>query len=405
MKVWIINQYATTPETGAGGRHYLLAKELVARGHDIHVISASYSHLMRNPPDMKGDFLRQKVDGVNYLWLKVKRFSNAHSKQRVLNWFKFAWKIRNVPRILHDRPDAILYSSLSLIGYLSALKLAKKFQVPLIFEVRDIWPLTLTEIGGVSKKHPLVMLMQWIEDKAYRESTRVISNLKNSVDHMVTRGLDPKKFAWIPNGFSMSEMQLEPLSAFIVEQIPKNKFIVGYAGTIGLANALDQMILAADALKEHVDIAFVLVGSGKEKKHLQTLVEEHRLTNVVFIDAIPKKQVQTILHKYFDVCFISWHDEAIYRFGIGANKLPEYLYSSRPVLHAYSGAGDPVLEAKAGITVPAGDVKGISSAVMTLYNMSDAERNEMGLNGKKYALHNYDYNKLAVQLENLLLSH
>ena len=147
-----------------------------------------------------------------------------------------------------------------------------------------------------------------------------------------------------------------------------------------------------------------MIGAGKEKEHLQSLVKNFHLTNVYFIDTLPKKQIQTVLHKFFDVCFIGWHDEAIYRFGIGANKLPEYLYSGKPVLHAYSGAGDPVSEANAGITVPAGEVDSISDAILSLYEMSALERNQMGANGKKHAIANYDYEKLAIRLEELLTS-
>jgi hypothetical protein len=112
--------------------------------------------------------------------------------------------------------------------------LAKKCKAKLVFEVRDIWPLTLTEIGGFSMKHPFILLLQWIEDRAYRYSDRVVSNLKNSVEHMIARGMEAEKLAWIPNGFSRDEFSLvKPLDADVLMKLPGNKFIVGYTGTFG----------------------------------------------------------------------------------------------------------------------------------------------------------------------------
>lgn len=167
---------------------------------------------------------------------------------------------------LDERPDVIVYSSPSPVAYLSAQHLAKRFNARLVFEVRDIWPLSLMELGGYSKKHPFIRFMQWVEDRAYRKSDRVVSNLKNAVEHMVNRGMSPEKFTWVPNGFSLDEVNLKtPLNESARRHLPKGKFIIGYTGTLGVANAMDTFIEAADRLKSRDEIAFVLVGDGKEK--------------------------------------------------------------------------------------------------------------------------------------------
>jgi glycosyltransferase involved in cell wall biosynthesis len=268
----------------------------------------------------------------------------------------------------------------------------------LIFEVRDIWPLTLMQVGGFSPRHPFMRLLQWIEDKAYRDSDRVISNLQNAVEHMQARGMDPAKFSWVPNGFSMAEVsEPEPLDPATSAQLPQGKFIVGYTGTLGVANALDTLLKAAERLKAHDDIAFVLVGGGKEKATLKQQATELGLDNVVFIDPIPKAQIQTMLAR-FDVCFIGWRDEPLYRFGIGANKIPEYLYSAKPILHSFSGKCDPVAGAGAGITIPAEDPGAIAEGVLELKALPESSRDEMGRRGRVYALEKHDYSSLATNL-------
>lgn len=367
------------------------------------MVAASFTHLLRQSPEVQDDITLEEAEGFQMAWVRLPPYPDAHSKKRVLNWFRFAWLLRKLPGAIAERPDAILYSSPSLVGFLGAQRLAKRFEVPLIFEVRDIWPLTLMQVGGYSLRHPLMQLLQWIEDKAYRDSDRVISNLQNAVEHMQTRGMDPAKFSWVPNGFSMGEVsQPEPLDPATVAQLPQGKFVVGYTGTLGVANALGTLLEAAERLKERDDTAFVLVGGGKERNALQRQVFELGLDNVVFIDPIPKVQIQSML-AHFDVCFIGWRDEMIYRFGIGANKIPEYLYSATPILHSFSGKCDPVEEAGAGITTPAEDPDSIASAVLKLKSLPDSERKEMGRRGRAYSLEKHDYSVLALKLSEVLL--
>ena len=397
---WLINQYASTPETGMGGRHYYLAKELAKQGHKVYLIAASYTHLLRKLPVLEDEYKIEDVAGFKFVWVKVPKYGDADDRKRVLNWFKFAWKLLKLPNVIADKPDAILVSSPAPFMFLATQRLAKKFNAKLAFEVRDIWPLTLVELGGYSPKHPFIRLMQWVEDKAYRDSDVVLSNLPNSVEHMAERRMNRDKFTWIPNGFDMEELEnAQPLNESAVSALPKNKFIVGYTGTLGVANALDTLIEAAALLQEETDIAFVLVGGGKEKPGL--VEKAQSLNNVIFIEPIKKTQIQTML-KQFDVCFIGWRNEPIYRFGIAPNKLPEYMMSAKPIVHSYSGSFDSVIKAGAGLSVPSENSQAIAEAVLKLKAMSTQERAELGQNGRNYAIQNHDYAKLAEKLAKVL---
>ncbi|MBD3768237.1 MAG: glycosyltransferase family 4 protein [Gammaproteobacteria bacterium] len=399
---WLINQYASMPETGMGGRHYYLAKELAKQGHKVYLIAAGFTHLLREPPKLEQDFTVQPVaENFDFVWIKMPEYIDAHDKKRVLNWFRFAWKLLKLPKVIADKPDAILFSSPSLIPFLGAQRLAKKFNAKLAFEVRDIWPLTLIELGGYSPSHPFIRLMQWVEDKAYRDSDVVLSNLPNSVEHMVERGMNPNKFTWIPNGFDMAELDnAQPLNENAVSALPKDKFIVGYTGTLGVANALDTLIEAAEGLKDETDIAFVLVGGGKEKPGL---VEKAKgLKNVMFIDPIPKPQIQSMLGE-FDVCYIGLTKDPLFRFGVSPNKLFDYLLSAKPILYGIeSGEYLPVNDAQAGLSIPSENPKAIAEAVLKLKAMSTQERTELGQNGRNYAIQNHDYAKLAEKLAKVL---
>ena len=400
---WFINEYSSTPEYGLGGRHYYLAQELARQGHLVYVIASNSHHLLRVSKNLSENFLIEKIeDNFNFIWVKLPAYDGAHSRRRVLNWFEFSWKLRKLASLKIEKPDVIIYSSPSLIGYMGAKNLANKFEVPFVFEVRDIWPLTLTELGGISKKHPFIKLMQWIEDRAYQKSDIVFSNLFNAVEHMVSRGMDENKFHWIPNGISIPEVEnKEPLLEEVISQIPTDKFIIGYTGTIGTANAIDNLIEAANLLKDYPEIHFLLVGGGKDKKQLEDLVKNNRLMNVTFIEPIPKKQVQSII-ELFDVCFIGSQNISLYRFGVAPNKVPEYLYSGKPIVHAYSGAGCLIEKSMSGFSIPSGDSQLLSDAILKIYYLTDEERLEMGKKGRDFAVKYLSYTQISKKLFNAI---
>jgi glycosyltransferase involved in cell wall biosynthesis len=397
--IWIINQYASTPETGMGGRHYYLGRELAKLGFHVYLIASSSHHLLRSKP-VVGDAFKVEVvsDRFFFVWTRMPAYSEPHSKMRVFNWFFFPWRIRKLGSVIPEAPSAILCSSPSLFSFLAARWLSKYFNSRLLFEVRDIWPLTLTEIGGHRRGHPLIRLMQWVEDIAYRDADVVISNLENAVQHMLERGLDERKFFWVPNGFSREEAERNsPLASEFIDKFPKDKFVIGYAGTLGVANALDTLIDAAKELTDVGDVVFVLVGAGKEAASLKSKVSDYGLKNVVFFEPVAKDQIYSVL-ELFDVCFIGWKAERLYRYGVAANKIPEYMYSGKPVLHAYAGGCDPIKRYGAGVVVEPENVSALVDGVLQLYRMPKEERMRLGKNGRDAALEHYEYGRLAGKL-------
>ena len=401
--IWIINQYASTLDTGMGGRHFYLAQALAKQGHTVYLIAGSYSHLLHKSRTLETDFLLEEIeDNFHFVWVKLPKYPDAHSKKRIINEFLFSKKLTKLTKHINDIPDVILHSSPALISYFGVRYLTNYYKAPYVFEVRDIWPLTLIKLGGYSKQHPFIKLLQWIEDQAYQKSDYIFSNLPNAVEHMQSRGMNEDKFTWIANGISLAELDNKAvLQKEVLGQIPSGKFIVGYTGTLGEANAMNCLIDAANILKNNSTIHFVLVGSGKSKSILIKKADLLGLNNITFIDPIEKTQVQSMLAQ-FDACYIGWQKKSMYRFGIAANKIPEYLYSAKPVIHSFSGNGDFIEQAGAGITVAAEDPKAIANAVLELQSKSISEREKMGAKGKAFVIENLTYKKLAKKLADTL---
>lgn len=393
---WLINQYASTPQTGSGGRHFYLANALAKQGHTVYLIGSSYTHLLRKPPKIKKKFTTESVSkNFKFVWIKVPHYPEAHNKKRIFNWLLFTFRLLNLENIIKDKPDIILCSSPSPFPFLSAQRLAKKFGSKLAFEVRDIWPLTLVNLGGYSSRNPFIKLMQWVENKAFLNSDVIISNLPNAIEYITERGFSTKKFFFIPNGFDLSEvMEPTPLDHKVMNTLTKNKFIVGYVGTIGMANALDLLIAAADLLKNEKEIAFLLVGDGKQKQRL--INKTSKLDNITFIDSIPKNQVQSLL-KEIDIAFVGELQSGLYKYGVAFQKIPEYLIASKPVIHLTS-FDSPIEKAQAGIQVKDYRAEAICEAILKLKSLPLEDFNKMGENGRLFALNNYDYSMLAKKL-------
>lgn len=397
--IWIINQYASIPPTGTGGRHRHLARELAARGHRVRLIAASWTHGLRDQDQPTTHAKIEEFEGFTFVRLPVPRYRDAHDPRRVVNWFLFTARLAGLRRLLpQDRPDAILVSSPSPVAFLGAEWLARRLGARLVFEVRDIWPLTLIELGGHTPRHPLIRLLRRIERRAYRNADLVISNLPGALDHMRADGVTADRFRWIPNGISAAEttgVTGDP------PQLPKPRFLIGYAGTHGHANALDTLLDAATQLSGDPEIGFVLIGQGKDKPALQATAQARGLTNVTFLDPVPRAALGAYLH-VCDAFYLGWRRAGIYRFGIAANKLYDYLHAGRPIVHAYDGAHDPVAAHGAGVTCRAEDPVALADAIRRLAAAPDESRAAMGRAGRNAAV-DHDYARIALSLEAALV--
>ena len=397
--IWIINDYAGSPYHGMEFRNYYFAKEWIKKGYEVYIITASYMHLFKNLPKIEGNYTFEKIDGINYIWVKVPKYGESTNKKRVLKWFVFSSKLFFLPFNKMKKPDVIIASPMAPFLVLPAFKIAKKFNAKFIYEVKDIWPLSIIELGNISPNNPLIKMMSWCEKFAIKKADFIVSSLQNYGEHLKRDLKINKDFIWINNGVDLEEMKKnEPLPEEIENKIPKNKFIIGYTGTVGIANALDSFLEVANILKDK-DIAFVIVGNGKEKDNL--VKKYGKLKNIIFIEPIKKHQVQSML-SLFDACYIGLQKENLFKYGVSPNKLFDYMFSGKPIIYAIdSGENNIVNLAKCGINVEAQNPKSIAKGILELYNMPKEKRKILGENGKKYVLEHFTYEKLAKKYEEL----
>ena len=169
--------------------------------------------------------------------------------------------------------------------------------------------------------------------------------------------------------------------------------IVGYAGSMGLPNALDTLLDAAALLRDAA-IRFVLVGDGHERARLAERVRAEGLGRVTMLAPIPKLQVPALLAGV-DIAYIGWQRVPIYRFGIAPNKLMDYMMAGRAVLHSVEAGNDPVAEAGCGVSVPPEDAAAVARGLRELAARSPAERAAMGERGRAFVQARHTYPVLA----------
>jgi glycosyltransferase involved in cell wall biosynthesis len=393
MNIWIFNHHALTPDMSGGTRHFDFAKELIKRGHKVTIFASSFHYATHKELKnyTENYFIKESYDGVDFIWLKTRPYQ-GNGIGRVLNMLDYMFKVQNIS-LTCKKPDVIIGSSVHLFAVYAAYKVAKKFDVPFIMEVRDIWPQTLIDLG-MSKWHPFVILLGYLEKFLYKKAAKIITLLPFAYRHIEKFGVKKENIIWISNGVDISN--------FI--DIKSNKseyFNVTYTGSISTANVLETLFYVAKKLDKKYNIQFNIVGDGNLKDVFKNYVKEENITNVNFIDSVSKDKIPQILADS-DILYVGLKDSPLYKYGISLNKIYDYLASSKPIIFASNAENNPIDDAKAGITIPPEDEIMLQKSILKLYTMSEKERKSNFSNGFEYVKNNFSIQSLTDKLENLL---
>jgi glycosyltransferase involved in cell wall biosynthesis len=390
--IWVINQFAGTDRSGWGERHFYFSKYWVRQGYNVTIVSGSYNHMFNKLPEAPNSYNLEEIEGIRFCWVKTPRY-HAQSIMRFWSFIVFSIKVYFLPVKTYGRPDIIIVSSMPIFpivtGYLLKLKFNSK---RLYFEIRDIWPLTLQLLGNLARFHPAVLFIGWFEKFGYKKSDKIVSLLPNAEKHFEKIAGCGHKFVYIPNGLDENVLTKDVVPREFQNQIPKDKFIVGYTGTLGLANALEYFIEAAGLLKNDDRFFFVLVGDGYLKNELMNKSKD--FGNIVFLPKILKNQVADILN-HFDVCFVGRNDSPLFEHGVSANKYFDYMLASKPILDSNNFIKDPVELSSCGLIVKPNSALAIKDGILEFFNMGAQQRERLGKIGKEYVQKHHNIEFLA----------
>ncbi len=173
MRIWIIHQNALPPFLMGPTRHYDLASKLIAQGHEVYIFASNYCH-NNKLYIAEGYATTQKIyyhEKVPFIWFHVPDY-RKNSLRRLVNMLSFSAKLLMTNLHSIPKPDVILGSSPSPYAAYAAQRLARRYGVPFVYEIRDLWPATLMDLAKFSKHHPMILSMQKIEDYLLKKATR-----------------------------------------------------------------------------------------------------------------------------------------------------------------------------------------------------------------------------------------
>jgi glycosyltransferase involved in cell wall biosynthesis len=381
------------PTGRVGTRPFLLMREIVRMGHHGLIFTSDSNHLVP-VPELAGPSSTRVIDGVQMTWIRTFKYKGANSLGRIISWFDFEWRLRRLPKRPFRRPDVVIVSSLSLLTIFNGLLLRRRFGCRLVFEVRDIWPLVLTEEGGFSRRNPFVMALAWVERFAYRSADAVVGTMPNLKQHVVEVTGGGPSVHCIPQGVdeTLAESR-EPLPIeYENAHIPQGKFLIGYAGTIGVSNALETLFICARAMRDKSNVHFLVIGEGDLKPHYKKMCAD--LPNVSFAPVVPKSMLQEVLRRC-DLLYFSVRRSRRWKFGQSLNKLVDYMLAGRPIVGSYSGYPSMIDESGGGSYVPAEDPEALQAEIMRYMQMSAEDRNALGAAARSWLLENRRYSRLA----------
>jgi len=380
-------------------------------GYDVTIFAAGFNHSTHIEERLKDkEFYRVEViQGVRFLWIKTPSYS-GNDWRRMYNMITYAALAYRYSSVLKQRPDIIFSSNPHLFSGLTGYFLAKKYRAHFVFEVRDLWPQVFVDIGAFPSEHPLILFLRIIEKFIYNKAKKIIVLMPKAFEYIESQGADPKKILYLPHAldvevFGKKKEKVPPALEEVNRLEMKGKLIVGYLGAHGIADALDTLLDCCMILQQRArdNVHFVLVGHGSEKKRLLERANELKLSNITFFQAIPKKNVPSVI-KLFDVAIVCKKDSPLYKYGTSFIKTFDYMACGVPILWAVNSLDCPVTEAMCGIAIPAEQPYLMADAVTKFTDMSSETRTSMGLNGLDYVKQNHDNKILCARLRSILES-
>lgn len=380
MHILLIHQAFAALDEAGGTRHIEMARHLVARGHQVTIITSPVSYLTGKARGEKQTWAKEEIPETGIRIIRTYTYSALHRSfvHRVFSFFSFMIS-SFIAGIRVRKVDLVWGTSPPIFQGVTAWLLAGLKRIPFLFEVRDLWPAFAIAVGVLSNP-TLIRLSLWLERFLYRRADRVVVNSPGYVQHVLERGA--RRVDMVPNGADPEMFEPESRGEHFREKHQLDeKFVAMYAGAHGLSNDLGVVLEAAAQTRDRGDIVFVFVGDGKEKPALVQQAEALRLDNVLFVPSVPKNEIAEVLAAA-DACIAILKPLKMYQTTY-PNKVFDYMAAGRAVLLVIDGViREVVEEAGCGIAVPPGNPRELAAAVIALADQPEVSQ-AMGSAGRK----------------------
>jgi len=399
MNILLIHQYFLEEDDPGGSRWNELTRVWTQHGNSVTVLGGMiHANGKEKKDEYKGAYFKKKEQGNVTVWrCHVSEAYNKHFMGRLWGYFSFMFSSMYAGLFkAKGKFDVVIVTSPPLFVGFSGYIISRLRGMPFVFEVRDLWPESAVDTGVLTNKF-IIWLAYRFEHFIYRRA-RLINVLTPAFYSALKeqKGVPENKLIQISNAadFTLSEKLLQNFDRFLFrkEHGLDGKFVITYVGAHGVANYLEQILDAGLALAD-TNVLFLLIGQGMEKDRLIKLAKEKQVTNVRFLDSVPKQEVfRYILASEMGASVLKKVDtfKTVY-----SNKTFDYMSCKKPILMAIDGVSRKLVEdAQAGSYVEPENIEEYSRIIRQYLN--DPERlKQEGENGYKFAKENFDREVLA----------
>ena len=394
MRITYLHQYFNTPNMSGGTRSYEMARRLVAMGHEVNLITS-----WREESSSKDWFVTEEA-GIKVHWLPVPYSNKMGFFQRIKAFFQFA--VLSARKAAAIDADLIFATSTPLTISIPAVYSSRKQRVPMVFEVRDLWPKIPIALGVIT--NPVFkMLAKWLESWAYKNSTAVVALSPAMRDGIAQVGYPRQQIAVIPNSSDNHEfgVNLDKCGERFRLARPwlGSRPLLIYPGTMGKVNGVSYLVDLARHLKEGwPDIRILLIGDGIERQVVEERARRENVLNVnLFIEApVSKKEMPVIFAAADIICSLVIEVPVLQ--ANSANKFFDALAAGKPLFLNYAGwQGQLLYTAECGIVSYRQSAE--AGARLLAKHITDKDwLGQAGRNAKVMATELFDRDKLALQL-------
>lgn len=407
MRILYLSQYFP-PEAGATQtRAYEMARNLVQLGHRVTMLTEVPNHPAGIiPPEYRGKLYElAELEGIDVIRVWVKASPVKNFRSRMLFYLSFMINATIAGLLLaRGRYDLIYATSPPLFVGGAALALSALRSIPLVFEVRDLWPESAVALGEISNPRA-VRLATRLEEACYQRAKRIIVVTDGIRSRLIQRGIPDEKLVLIPNGANVEIFRYAPQERERIRRelnIKETDFVAIYAGIHGIAQGLETLVESARILQNQDDVKIILVGEGPKKAEVAGLAAGYDLPNLLLLDQQPREQIPGFLSAA-DTAVIPLRNIELFH-GALPSKLFDAWACRRPVLLSVDGEARRVMdEAQGGLFVQPENPQALADAIMEL-KRDPAKREAMGYNGRAYTERRYSRKALAERLASSLES-
>lgn len=411
--IWIIDHYSSEPKYGGISRQYDFAKELGKRGYHVVVIASSFCHFTHCYISEKNVKVGRLAENIHFIYIKTSNYNSNKSIGRARSMVSFLIKVLKYEAIIakkFGKPDVVTGCSVHPLSWLAAYRIAKKYSVRFVAEVRDFWPQIWID-SGIKKPHdPMVLLFGAIQKWVYKRADRIIYSLYHGDRYLCDELNVPQNKVFLigqPMDCKRFDTNKEK-SCLLPPQIHNfisNAFVCSFAGYYMAYEGVYVMLEALRILEtRNLPVKMVFVGSGQEKEGMLKYIKENNLHNALVYDRIPREAIPALI-SCSDICMahlaVEGHKE-VYQYGVSKNKLNEYLYSGACTLYGFFYHDDEVSDSGGGIIFEPYNSVDLADKIEQIYRMSEVERRQYGIRGRAYIKNNHSVEVLTDKMLKVL---